>query len=66
MGRRDVQQAQASEAAFKDYVRKAAGSAEGGGGKASHVDELAKLAELKEKGALSEGEFQAAKEKLLA
>ncbi|MFE0131778.1 SHOCT domain-containing protein [Streptomyces sp. NPDC059037] len=65
MGRRDIEQAKASEAAFKDYVRKAAGSAEGDG-RASHVDELAKLADLKEKGALSEDEFQAAKQKLLA
>ncbi|MCH0543379.1 SHOCT domain-containing protein [Streptomyces sp. MUM 203J] len=67
MGRREAQQARENEAAFKAYVREAAGQGEGGGAKrATHVDELARLAELKEKGALSEEEFQRAKDKLLA
>ena len=35
-------------------------------GGSSGVDELAKLAELKEKGAISDAEFQQAKAKLLA
>ncbi|MCM2392545.1 SHOCT domain-containing protein [Streptomyces albipurpureus] len=59
MGRRDVQAAQDREAAFKAYIRETAGP--GGGG----VHELAKLAELKEKGVITEDDFQKAKEKLL-
>jgi hypothetical protein len=42
-----------------EYVREAAGSA-------SPVDELAKLNDLKEKGAISDAEFERAKAKLLA
>ncbi|MFI6941919.1 SHOCT domain-containing protein [Streptomyces sp. NPDC050418] len=64
MGERDVAQAKKAEAAFKDYVREAAGS-EGGQGP-SRTDELAKLAQLKESGALTEEEFVKAKEKFLA
>lgn len=46
---------------FDEYVRQTAG-----GGGSSHVDELAKLAELKEKGSISDAEFEQAKAKLLA
>lgn len=46
---------------FDEYVR-----AQASGAGASHVDELAKLNDLKEKGALSDAEFQKAKDKLLA
>lgn len=60
MSKRETDAAQERTDAFKEYVRDAAGS---GGGSA---DELAKLAELKDKGALTETEFQKAKEKLLA
>ncbi|WP_416875011.1 SHOCT domain-containing protein [Kitasatospora sp. SC0581] len=66
MGKRDVEQAERSEAAFKSYIRDAAGTAPAGGGGGSHVDDLAKLAALKEKGAISEEEYQKAKDKLLA
>ncbi|MFI8321697.1 SHOCT domain-containing protein [Streptomyces sp. NPDC085529] len=62
MTRRDVEQAEESEAAFQEYVRKAAGTSGGGGGAA----ELARLAELKEKGALTDAEYERAKAKLLA
>ncbi|MFE2552147.1 SHOCT domain-containing protein [Streptomyces sp. NPDC059355] len=62
MTQRDVKQAKESEAAFQDYIRQTAGSPSGGG---SHADELAKLVALKDKGALSEAEFQQAKAKLL-
>ncbi|MFC9331149.1 SHOCT domain-containing protein [Kitasatospora sp. NPDC057015] len=65
MGERDVEQAQKADAAFKAYVKDAAGSSGGGQGP-SHADELAKLAELKSSGAISEAEFQKAKDKLLA
>jgi hypothetical protein len=59
MARRDLKQAQDNEAAFKDYVRTTAGT---GGGTA---DELAKLADLKAKGVLTDEEFAAQKAKLL-
>ncbi|MFE1546417.1 SHOCT domain-containing protein [Streptomyces sp. NPDC058718] len=63
MGQRDVQQAKASEAAFQDYIRKTAGTSPAGGGA---TDELARLAELKEKGAITDEEFEKAKAKVLA
>ncbi|MEU5216750.1 SHOCT domain-containing protein [Streptomyces sp. NPDC020807] len=63
MGQRDIKQAKASEAAFQDYIRKTAGSAPAGGGAS---DELARLADLKEKGAITDEEFQKAKAKVLA
>ncbi|MFE6056614.1 SHOCT domain-containing protein [Kitasatospora sp. NPDC056446] len=64
MGKRDVAQAQQTEAAFKAYIRDAATTGPTGGG--SHADELAKLADLKEKGAISDEEYQKAKDKILS
>ncbi|MFF5922257.1 SHOCT domain-containing protein [Streptomyces flavochromogenes] len=64
MGERDVKRAKESEAAFQDYIRKTAGPQEGGGGGAAH--ELARLAELKDKGAITPEEFEKAKAKVLA
>ncbi|MFF2041523.1 SHOCT domain-containing protein [Kitasatospora sp. NPDC058170] len=67
MGERDIEQARQADAAFKAYIKEAADTQPtGGGGTGSHVDELAKLADLKNSGAISEEEFQKAKEKLLA
>ncbi|WP_030690171.1 SHOCT domain-containing protein [Streptomyces globisporus] len=63
MGQRDVKQAKESEAAFQDYIRKTAGSQGGGGGAA---DELARLADLKAKGAITAEEFEKAKAKVLS
>jgi hypothetical protein len=60
MTERDIAQAKANEAAFRDYVQSAAG---GGGGSA---DQLEKLAALRDKGVLTEEEFAAQKAKLLA
>jgi hypothetical protein len=60
MAERDAKEAQAQEAAFQSYVRQAAGS---GGGTA---EELTKLADLKERGVISDAEFEAQKAKLLA
>lgn len=62
MAERDVQEAQQSEAAFRAYVQQAAG----GGGGASAADELAKLAELRQNGVISDTEFEAQKAKLLS
>ncbi|MEV4939854.1 SHOCT domain-containing protein [Streptomyces zaomyceticus] len=65
MTQRDMSRAQASEAAFQDYIRKTAGTG-ADGGTAGSTEQLAKLAELKDKGALTEEEFQRAKTRLLA
>jgi hypothetical protein len=59
MARRDLADAQAQEAAFRSYVQDAAGS----GGTA---DELAKLADLNQRGVISDAEFAQQKSKLLA
>ncbi len=58
MQERSLAQAQRQQEAFDAQVRQAAGSS-------SSVDELAKLADLKEQGVLTDAEFQAQKAKLL-
>jgi hypothetical protein len=58
MHERALAQAQRQQEAFDAHVRQAAGSS-------SSVNELAKLADLKEQGALTDAEFQAQKAKLL-
>lgn len=57
MRRRALAQQEQAQEAFSSYVRQVASS----GG----ADELAKLTELRDRGALTEEEFQRAKEKLL-
>ena len=59
MTARDIQSAQEREQAFQSYVRETAGS----GGTA---DELAKLADLKQQGVLSDAEFEQQKAKILS
>ena len=61
MTKRDIAQAQASEAAFREYVRDAAGS-----GGSSTASEIAKLAELRASGVITDEEFAQQKAKLLA
>ncbi len=58
MHERQARDAQAQDEAFKAYVKDAAG-----GGSA---DELAKLADLRDRGVISDAEFQAGKAKILA
>jgi ABC-type multidrug transport system fused ATPase/permease subunit len=58
MHERSVQQAKQQQEAFQSYVRNAAGSS-------SAADELAKLTELKDKGAISAEEFEKGKAKIL-
>ena len=59
MGQRDVAQAQAQNQAFQAYVRDAAGS----GGSA---DQLAKLADLRDRGVINDAEFEQQKAKILS
>ncbi len=59
MGERDMAIAQARNDQFNAYVREAAST---GGGTA---DELAKLADLRERGVITDAEFAAQKAKLL-
>jgi len=59
MAKRDIQIAQANQAAFDSYVRQTAGSSK------SSADELTKLADLKNQGVITDAEFAAQKAKLL-
>jgi hypothetical protein len=59
MGERDMAQAQAQQEAFKSYVQQTAAT----GGTA---DELAKLADLMNSGAITQAEYDAAKAKVLS
>ena len=61
MTERQVESAKHAQASQAAYIREVAGS--GGGG--SHADELAKLAELKDKGVLTDAEFAAQKAKII-
>ena len=58
MHERQVRDAQAQEQEFRSYVRDAAGS--------GSADELSKLADLRDRGVITEGEFQQGKAKILA
>ena len=61
MGEHAAQQAAAQEAQMREYVQNVASS--GGGGAA---DEVARLADLRDKGVITEDEFQQAKAKALS
>ncbi|MGW3648165.1 SHOCT domain-containing protein [Streptomyces sp. NPDC000878] len=61
MGKREQQSAVARQESIDAYIRQTAG----GTGTGGHADELAKLSELKNKGDLTEAEFQNAKQKVL-
>ncbi|MFE7581317.1 SHOCT domain-containing protein [Streptomyces gardneri] len=61
MGERELERVRQNEQQFASYVRETAGSGTGG-----HADELARLAELKDRGAITEAEFAQAKAKVLA
>jgi hypothetical protein len=60
MSEHALHQAQRQEEQMRTYVQSVAGSS------TSAADEIGRLAELRDKGALSEEEFQAAKAKVLA
>ncbi|MFE2554731.1 SHOCT domain-containing protein [Streptomyces sp. NPDC059352] len=59
MGERELNRVRRNEEQFRSYVRETAGSG-------SQADELARLAELKNSGAITEAEFAQAKAKVLA
>ena len=59
MHERAANQAAREQKAFDSYIRQTAGSS-------GNADELAKLADLKEKGVITDAEFDAQKAKLLA
>jgi hypothetical protein len=59
MTERDVQHAQARDAAYRSYVQQTTGTS-------STADELSKLVDLKAQGTLTEAEFAQEKAKLLA
>jgi type VI protein secretion system component VasK len=61
MHERAEQQAQAQDEAFRSYVQKAASDAP-----ASTADQLAKLADLRDRGVISAEEFEREKAKVLA
>jgi hypothetical protein len=58
MAERDVAQAQAQDQAFRAYVHEAAHGT-------STADELAKLADLRDHGIITEADFQQGKDKIL-
>ncbi len=58
MGERAVARQQEAEAQFKEYVQQTAGSA-------SSADELAKLHDLKQSGAISDAEYESMKAKVI-
>lgn len=60
MHERSAREARQQEAAFRSYVQEAAGSSP------SSADELAKLAELRQRGVISSAEFEREKSKILA
>jgi hypothetical protein len=59
MHERDIRMAQAQDQALRSYVQ-------GMAGHGSPADELAKLADLRAKGVINDGEFEQAKAKILA
>jgi hypothetical protein len=63
MHERQAQAAQAQQKAFDDYVRQTAGASASAGD--SSADQLAKLADLKSQGVLTDAEFEAQKAKIL-
>lgn len=60
MGRREVAQARAQQEEFKAYIKETAAD-----GRPSSVDELAKLSEIRDRGAITDEEFRRAKELVL-
>jgi hypothetical protein len=60
MGQRDVEDAQAREQQFRTYVQQAATES------SSPADELAKLADLRDRGVITDADFEQEKAKILS
>ncbi|MFD8274699.1 SHOCT domain-containing protein [Streptomyces flaveolus] len=60
MGRREAARARAQQEEFNSYIRKTAA------GGSSSVDELARLSEIRDRGAITDEEFRRAKELVLS
>jgi signal transduction histidine kinase len=65
MHERQVRQVQAQDEAVRSYARHAARDLQASDGTDGQADELAKLAELRTRGAISESEYERAKAKVL-
>ena len=65
MHERSVRQAQQEDQAAREYIREAAGTS-GPSATQSSVDQLAKLADLHDRGIISDDEFEREKAKVLA
>jgi hypothetical protein len=61
MQQHSIEEAQAQDAAFRDYVKSVSGTS----GSGSAADELARLADLRSQGVIDEAEFQQAKARVL-
>ena len=61
MGRREIAQARAQQEEFNAYIRQTAAD-----GRASSVDELARLSEIRSRGDITDEEFRRAKDLVLA
>ncbi|MFF5228306.1 PLD nuclease N-terminal domain-containing protein [Dactylosporangium sp. NPDC000521] len=66
MNERSVQRAQQQEAQFRQYVREAAQETPAAPRFASSADEFAKLADLRQRGVLTDSEYSRAKASLLS
>ena len=63
MAERAQTHAERNKQAFDDYIRQTAGTADS---RAGTVEQLSRLADLKSSGAITDAEFEQAKQKLLA
>lgn len=66
MGMRELDRAQRQEESFRAYVRDAASEAGPNGSAGGDVDELERLARLRDQGAITDDEYQQAKAKVFA
>ena len=66
MQKRAIEKARTNREAYESYLRETAASSGGGGGGSGSADELAKLADLRDKGVITADEFERQKAKVLA
>lgn len=64
MGEREIKHARAQQEEVDAYIRRTATGTQAAAG--GHVDDLSRLAELRDRGALSDDEYQRAKERILS